>query len=135
MEEESIDTVEQAIQLIDKLDYIEKQKVYSRLFGLGCMGDESLDTKIVLISLIAITWFKLKEKNSKITPLEILIKITGETKDTIKGPSFYYKVLENLSILTEDLCYGHKTASTCGLKSSQEIITKIKETLNTWTPF
>ena len=131
MEEDEVNTLEQAIQIIDKLDYIEKQRVYSRLFGLGCIGGENLDDKLVLISLVAITHLKIKEKNPKITPLEILEKITGEPK----GQSFFYKVLENLSILVEDLCYGHNTASSCGLKSSQEIINKIKETLNTWTPF
>lgn len=130
MEEESIDTIEQAVQLISNLDYEKRKSVYSRLFGLGVFEGESLDSKLVLISLVAITWLKLKEKNPKIVPLEILEKVTSELKGTL-----YHKVLEDLSILVEDLCYGHRTASSCGLKSSQEIINKIKETLNTWTPF
>ena len=44
-------------------------------------------------------------------------------------------MLENLSILIEDFSYDCTEIDSCGLKTSQEIVNKIKEILNTWIPF
>ena len=83
-----------------------------------------------LISLIALTSAKLKEKNPELTTLNLLVKITGEKEGT-----YFYKFLESLSILVDDLSYNSTKFDPCGLKSSTDIINKIKELLNTWTPF
>lgn len=115
---------------IDSLSYQDKKEVYSKTFSTDYIGGEKLDDKLILISLITLTYFKLREKNPKVTPIEILEKITKEPKGT-----HFYKVLENLSIMVEDLSYGHKIANSCGLKTSQEIINKIKELVETWIPF
>ena len=65
------------------------------------------------------------------TPLKLLMKLTGEEKSN----SGFYQFLEALAILVEDLSYGCTKIDTCGMKTSQEIINKIKEILSQWLPF
>jgi hypothetical protein len=122
--------VKELVNEINSFSYKDKKELYSQLFSTGYMGGDALDDKLVLVSLISLTYLKLKEKNNAVTPIQILEKITKEPKGTLM-----YQTLEALSILVEDLSYGHKTASSCGLKSSEEIINKIKELINTWIPF
>ena len=59
------------------------------------------------------------------------MKITNQSKDG----SAFYQALEGISIIVEDLCYMCDKADSCGLKTSNEIVEKIKEILNTWLPF
>lgn len=116
---------------IDTLTYTDKKEVYQKVFSLGFLSSKDMNDRLVLISLLGLTYQKMKEKDSTITPLTILMKITGQTKDN----SSFYQFLEALSIIVEDFSYGIEKIDTCGLKSSQEIINKIKEILNTWMPF
>ena len=74
---------------------------------------------------------KLKQKDPNIKPIDILCKITNTKKDN----SIFYQALESLSLIVEDFGYDCNTADSCGLKTSAEIINKIKEILNTWSPF
>ncbi len=122
--------LKEIIKEISSFNYNDKKELYSQLFSTGYMGGDVLDDKLVLLSLVSLSYLRLKEQNKNITPIQILEKITKEPKGTLM-----YQTLEALSILVEDLSYGHKTASSCGLKSSEEIINKIKELINTWIPF
>lgn len=122
--------VDSVVTSLEKLEYTDKFNVYKRIFSLGNL-DGDLNEKLILISLIALVWFKLKEKNPQITPLDILMKLTGQIKDN----SGYYQFLESLSIIVEDMSYDCKAFDACGLKTSQEIFNKIKEILSTWIPF
>lgn len=121
--------IDELVSEINSFTYKDKKDLYSRLFSIGYLG-KNLDDKLILLSLITLTYIKLKEKNNLITPIEILEKITKEPKDT-----YLYQTLEVLSIMVEDFSYGCKSASSCGLKSSEEIINKIKELISTWIPF
>lgn len=119
---------------VDKLSeefksFSRKEKVlfYSKNFSLGYI--DNMDDKFILISLVSLTYLKLNKK-SPITPLEVLLKITKAEEGT-----YFYEFLENLAIIVEDFSYGLTTASNCGLKSSEEIINKIKELLSKWIPF
>ena len=116
---------------IDALEYTDKKEVYQKSFSLGNLESDDMNDRLVLISLIGLTYQKMKEKEATITPLKILMKITGQSKDN----SSFYQFLEALSIIVEDFSYGIKKFDSCGLKTSQEIINKIKELLNTWMPF
>lgn len=116
---------------INTLEYTDKKDVYQKVFSLGNLQSEDMNDRLVLISLIGLTYQKMKDKDSTITPLKILMKITGQSKDN----SGFYQFLEALSIIVEDFSYGVKKFDSCGLKTSQEIINKIKELLNTWMPF
>lgn len=123
--------VELAVDSLDSLEYVDKLAAYNRVFSLGNLNSDAMNDKLVLISLVALTTQKMKEKDSTITPLKILMKITNQIKDN----SAFYQFLEALSILVEDISYGCKTIDPCGMKTSQEIIKKIKEILDTWIPF
>lgn len=113
------------------LEYTDKLNVYQRVFSLGNFSSDELNEKLVLFSLVALVTRQMRQKDSEITPLKILMQITGQIKDN----SVFYQFLEALSIIVEDLMYETKKIDSCGLKTSQEIINRIKEILNTWLPF
>ena len=116
---------------ISKLNYVQKKLLYEMNFSMGYLSSTNLNERLVLVSLVALTYQKLKLKEPYITHLDILIKITKQPKDN----SGFYLFLEALAIMAEDFSYGVKSIDACGLKTSQEIINKIKELLNTWIPF
>lgn len=122
---------ESAITTLESLSYEDKLYVYGRIFSIGNINTNDLDDRMVLISLLALTTKKMREKDASITPLQVLMKITGQINDG----SAFYQFLEALSIISEDFSYECNTISACGLKSSQEIINKIKELLSKWVPF
>jgi hypothetical protein len=116
---------------LNKLDYESRRGVYQRSFSLGYLSSEEMNDRLVLISLVALVHQKMQLKDKNTTPLAVLLKITGEKEPN----SAYYQFLETLSIIVEDFSYGIKKIDACGLKTSPEIINKIKEILNTWMPF
>ena len=123
--------VQSAVSTFENLEYIDKLSAYQKVFSLGKFTSEDLNEKLVLISLVALTYQKMKEKDSEITPLKILMKLTGHIKDD----TAFYQFLEALSIIVIDISYGCTKIDSCGMKNSQEIFNKIKEILNTWLPF
>jgi hypothetical protein len=118
------------IKEIKDLSFEDRTKLYTVCFGFGALDSKELNTKLILVSLVALTSGKLKEKNPKMTTLDLLVKITGE-----KPGTFNYTALENLAIITDDLSYNTDIFDPCGLTNSTDIINKIKELLQTWTPF
>ena len=126
-----MDEREVKIHEIDKLEYADKKEAYIKLFTIGTFGSNNVNDKLILISLISLTYMKMKEKNPDITPLQILLKIVRQKKDK----SAFYQFLESLSIIVEDFTYNCDTADPCGLESSQEIINRIKQILDSWMPF
>jgi len=129
MEKQKIDS---AISILQSLDYVDKKDVYGKVFSLGALnGVTSINDKLILISILSLLYLKMREKTPDVTPLKILMQIMKQPKDN----SAFYLMLEGLSVVVEDICYGCKTADACGLKTSQEITSKIKEILDTWLPF
>ena len=118
------------IEEVKNLSFEDRARLYTICFGFGALASKELNTKLILISLIALTSNKLKEKNPKMTTLDLLVKITGK-----KPGTFDYTALENLAIVTDDLSYNIDIFDPCGLTNSTDIINKIKELLQTWTPF
>lgn len=127
MEKSEIELVK---NMMFKADYQSKKEIYKNTFTFGYI-DADLNTKFALISLVALTSYKLRDKNPSLTTLDILLKITGQTKDY----SAFYHFLESLAIIVEDFSYGCTKFESFGLKTSSEIINKIKEILNKWHPF
>lgn len=115
---------------LSNLSYEEKSKIYSNIFSLGFFG-ENMNDKLILVSLLSLTYKRMLEKDASITPLKILLKITNQKEDN----SIFFNMLESLSLLVEEMSYGVKEIDTCGLKNSNEVINKIKELLNKWIPF
>ena len=124
-------SVDSTVIVLNGMDCNDKRSVYQKVFSLGNFESIDMNDKLMLISLTALTYRKMKEKDVEMTPLKLLMKITGEEKSN----SAFYQFLEALAILVEDLSYGCTKIDPCGMKSSQEIINKIKEILNTWLPF
>jgi hypothetical protein len=116
---------------INQLEYEGKRDVYQRSFSLGYLASEEMNDRLILISLVALVYQKMKLKDKNITPLAVLLKITGEKDNN----SVYYQFLESLAVIADDFSYGIKKIDACGFKTSPEIINKIKELLNTWIPF
>ena len=56
------------------------------------------------------------------------MSITGQGKDK----SGFYQFLESLAIMTTDLSYGCNKFDPCGCKTPQEIVTKMKNILETY---
>ena len=123
--------IEDLVYKFNNLCYTDKSEVFQRIFSLGRFGTDEFSEKLVLISLVALVTSKMKEKDPSITPLQVLIKITGQTKDN----SGFYQSLENLAALVEDTSYGCTKFDPCGCKNSTEIINTIKSILSTWLPF
>ena len=115
---------------ISNLEYKEKLLLFKNCFGIGNFGSDLNDT-LILISLVGLVTSKMKDKDPEITPLRVLLKITGIHDRT----SSIYQMLENLSILVEDLTHDQMKIDACGFKNSQEIINKIKIILDQWLPF
>lgn len=115
---------------ISNLEYKEKLLLFKKCFGISNFGPDLNDT-LILISLVALVTSKMRDKDPEVTPLRVLIKITNIYDRT----SAVYQMLENLSILVEDLTYNQIKIDNCGLKTSQEIINKIKTILDQWLPF
>ena len=125
--------VREVINTINSLSYDDKAQVYSGCFSTGSMNNQSVNEKLILISLISLTYLKLKSKTPDIKPIDILKQIT-KIDDSNKNDAFY-QLLETLSIIVDDFSYTCTEADSCGLSSSKEIINKIKEILTTWIPF
>lgn len=116
---------------IKHLSYKEKSNLFSELVSLGTFSSVDVFDKLVLVSLVSLVYIKMKKTKPNITPLDILVKIT-ETTDT---NSYFYSMLESLSLLVEEFSYECKTSNSFNMTDSKEIVNKIKEILSTWTPF
>ena len=123
--------VDKVVYEIEQLSYLDKLSVFSKVFSLGKLNSVEFNEKLVLISLVALTTQKLREKDPTITPLKVLLKITGQVPDD----SGFYQYLEGLACLVEDASYGCTKFDPCGCKTSDEIINKIKTILSSWLPF
>ena len=109
------------------MEYSEKKDVYSKNFSLGYLNTNFSD-KIGLISLICYITYTKKQKEPGIDCYKVIRAIT---KDVSLPDDF----IETLSIICEDYMYGTKEFPTFGCKTGDEIIKKIKSTLETWVPF
>lgn len=123
-------SIDNIVSEINKLNAEDKLKVYTRSFGFGSLESNKLNDKLTLISLVALTASKLKEKDKSLTTLDILLKIT-------KSELNYgiYDFLVNLAILVDDLSYDTYEFDPCGLTDSKQIINKINEIIQQWLPF
>lgn len=113
------------------LTYEGRKELYTKTFSFGNFLTRNVNDKLILISLLSLTYIKMKEKTPSITVIDILKSITKQKADN----SGFYNMLESLAIIVEDYCYDCTAADSCGLKTSSEIINKIKEILNQWIPF
>lgn len=109
--------------------YRDLSAVYAYYFTLGNLNTD-IGSKFALISLICYLTFRVRKKNPKATCLQVINKITE--KDKAKHDE---KFIQGLSIICEDFMRNTSEFLTFELKTQKEIISKIKEIMNTWLPF
>lgn len=126
-----ISKIKEIIPHIKYLSYEDKKKIYLENFSIGYVSSSELNDRLALISLVALVYQRMKITNPNVTALQILQQITKQKKDN----SYFYFFLEALAIFVEDISYGIKKIDPFGLKTSKDIINKIKDLLNTWIPF
>ena len=128
----SKETVQEFNSNFQKLSYEEKVSFYSKNFSTGAFTSEKLANKLALISLLALTTKKLREKDGNLTVKVVIEKI-------LQRPLFYTESFDafliGLSIVCEDFLYETKEIDNFGFTESKQIIAKIKELLNEWFPF
>lgn len=100
-----------------------------KFFSLGYFENEDFNDKLVLLSLIGLVYTKTKVKDPNIECSNIIRQIAKGMKNIDDD------FINCLASLVEELCYGVKKIDSCGMKTSKEIINKIREILSTWSPF
>jgi len=127
------DLVKQTKSNISLLSYKDKVTIYNDFFDLGGITSMSLNNRMALVSLICLVTFKMRQKNTSETCHSVLKKII-KSEDMLRNTQFG-NFIEGLSIVCENFMYSCTKFDTFGLKSSEEIVNKIKELLDEWLPF
>lgn len=109
--------------------YRDLSAVYAYYFTLGNLNTD-IGSKFALISLICYLTYKVRKKNPKVTCLQVINKITENDK-----AKHDERFIQGLSIICEDFMRNTSEFLTFELKTQKEIISKIKEIMNTWLPF
>ncbi len=109
--------------------YRDLSAVYAYYFTLGNLNTD-IGSKFALISLICYLTHKVRQKNPKVTCLQVINKIIE--KDKIKRDE---RFIQGLSIICEDFMRNTTEYLTFDLKTQKAIISKIKEIMDTWLPF
>lgn len=118
---------------ISKLNFEQKQKLFTKFFTTGYQSDRKLDTKLELIKLICFVTSKMRQQDKAITPKIVIERITNKQLDNpALGVQTY---LAGLAIACEDFLYEVDDIKVDGFKNSQEIIARIREILDGWFPF
>jgi len=118
--------------LFKELSYDDKVSYYSNYFSSGYFLSKKLDNKLLLINLICLVTKKIREQDGQTTCQVVIEKIL---QHPLRIDSAMDRYLIGLSIVCEDMLYGVTEINPMGLKTSGEIIGKIKELLNEWSPF
>lgn len=118
--------------LFKELKYDDKIAYYTNYFTSGYMLSGKLDNKLQLINLICLVTKKLRENDGQLSCQHVIEKILQRT---LKIDSAFDRYLVGLAIVCEDMLYGVKEINQTGFKTSGEIVAKIKELFNEWSPF
>lgn len=112
--------------------YKERKQIYSTHFATCSTLDQDLNTKLALVSLLCLVIDKTRDKKPDITSIEVIEMIVKHKLNPKEGFDNY---LIGLAVICEDFMYGCTKFDACGFKTSQEIVAKIKEILESWIPF
>ena len=113
-----------------KPPYKELESDYKEYFSLAGL-DTDISNKFALISLICFLTKELKKNNPDVTCYKTIMAITKN--DDVDD--YYFKFLRGLSVVCQDFMTHTKEFMTFDLKSSKEMISKVREILGTWLPF
>ena len=110
--------------------YQELQETYATYYSLAGLNT-SLENKFGLISLICFLTKQAKRKNPDVTCWQVIRKIT-ENDLPSKDLELFHR---GLSIICEDFMQHTTDFLTFDMKTSKDMINKIREILSTWLPF
>ena len=119
-------------KMINDASYDDKRTLYSSFFSSGTQTTGKMNNKLILISLICLVSQKMSVDNKTVTPKDVIEKIVGKVLNVNNAYDHY---LIGLSIVCDDMMVGVTEIDSFGLKTSAEIITKIKNILDEWLPF
>ena len=111
------------------MNYKELREIYNDNFSFQGL-DVDITHKFALISLICFLTSQARKKNPDATCYEVITKIEGDCNLDV-----YQKFLKGLSIVCESYMSNNEEYPLFDMKSSKEIIAKIKSILVTWVPF
>jgi hypothetical protein len=112
-----------------KLSKKEQRRVFTSCFGLDKIGD-SIDAKLILVSLIVSTYLAMKKKDSSKTIRDAINMLVEGCPNKI--PEEY---LDKLEVICDEFAYGVTAGNTFGLKNISEIKAKVHEILANVLPF
>lgn len=118
--------------LLDSTTYDDQRSIYQKLFTSGSQSTGKLKNKLDLITLVCLVSQKMSVDNKTVTPKDVLEKITGKVLN-YNNP--YDRYLIGLSVVCDDMMFGVTVIDTLDLKTSGEIVSKIKSILAEWMPF
>lgn len=125
--------VSTVIEDYQNLSFDDKKLVYNKMFSLGFLG-ESIDNKLILVSLIGSFYLAAKTKSPELTITQAIDKLVDADKLGLD-----YKEIqankEKLALIVEDFLYGVNKGNTFGLKNATELRTKVNEILAQRVPF
>lgn len=123
---------EEVKRIINDARYDDKRSLYSSFFSSGTQTSGKMNNKLILISLICLVSQKMSVDNKTVTPKDVIEKVVGHVLNCNDSYDHY---LIGLSIVCDDMMVGVTEIDSFGLKTSAEIITKIKNILAEWLPF
>ena len=110
--------------------YSELEETYRKYFSLSCL-DTTIENKFGLISLVCFLTQQSRKKNPDATCYQVIMKIVGnEITD-----KYRLQFLRGLSIVCDDFMKHTSNFLTFDLKSSKDMVTRIKDIIDTWLPF
>nr|DAP34576.1 MAG TPA: hypothetical protein [Caudoviricetes sp.] len=115
--------------LIENPTFSELDEAYRRYFTLGYLNTD-IGSKFALISLTCFLTKQARVKTPEATPYDVLLKVIGG--DT---SSFDMEFLRAVAAICNDFMRNTTEFLTFDMKSSREMVIKIREILSTYLPF
>lgn len=115
--------------MIENPTFEELDEVYKKHFTLGYLNTD-LGSKFALISLVCFLTKQARVKTPNATPYQVLLKIIGENTS-----SYDMEFIKAVSAICNDFMRNTTEFLTFDMKSSREMVLKIREILNTYLPF
>lgn len=114
--------------------YDELNEIYEKYFSLKNVA-VTMDNKFGLISLICFLTKQARTKKPDATCLQVIEKINASTSTNPFVACNNQDFLKGLSIICEDYMKTKGDFMTFGIKTSKEMIAKIREILESELPF
>lgn len=109
--------------------YKDLEEYYRKYFSLANLNTD-IGSKFALISLICFLTKQARMKNPDATCYQVIMKIINGEEN-----SYDMKFIRGISIICDDIMKQCTEFLTFDIKTSKDMVKKIKEILNTYLPF